>query len=157
MQRRLLLALLLWIPVHNVTKAAAECVINPSVKCVEYIVNSTKSSKLCLNLSGRWCNTPNTSNIVWYRYHCDGAFSSSCQQTERLDTVGSDYFRLSPVTGLLCFSKLNRTLTGVYCYKEMKNSTCNPIQVVIVGTCNHTVICVYLTSHVSVLSVGSLI
>ena len=132
MQSRLLFALLLWTP----TTAAADCVINPSLKCIEYIVNS----KPCVDLSARGCNyskVKDTTNLVWYR--CDSAHSSSCQQKKLISTTdGNGYFHLSPETGLLCFSNLNKTLTGIYCYKEMENPPCNPIQIVIVGTYNHT-------------------
>ena len=131
MQRKLLVPFLLWGYMHRVI-VTADCNINPSVNCV----NNLGKDAHCINLSGE-CedgNITDTTKMGWYR--CDRAHLS-CQEQDLIYTDNvNDSFNLSSRTGLLCFRKLNKSLTGVYCYQanKMENSTCKPIQVVIVGT-----------------------
>lgn len=131
MQRRSLLLLVFSLFACLHTVMTTDCSRNINVTCIEYIV----TSKRCV--SGCIYGIENTTSMVWYR--CGSmpaaahlsAGNSLCQQRQLINTSGPPYY-LSE-TGSLCLSELNTALTGIYCYKVMANSSCNPVQVVIVG------------------------
>ena len=105
------------------TVAFTGCTLD-NVTCTEYIVKS----KPCLNLSG--CMINYVPSMVWYRCQTTNDSSAAlCQGRQVINTTGNIY--VTP-EGRLCFSELNKTYTGLYCY-EMANATCYPVQVVVVG------------------------
>lgn len=112
------------------TEAVTGCTPG-NVTCTEYIVKS----KRCLNLSGCMNYVSYTSSVpVWYRCEStrlliNDSSAALCQRREVINTTGNIHVTAE---GRLCFSELNKTYTGYYCY-EMANSTCNPVQVVVVG------------------------
>ena len=133
MHRRTLLTPLFLILFASVqTVADYDCALDV-VMCTEYIVKS----KLCLNLSGCMNYPRDTTSVVWYRCQLTRLLhmnDSLCQSREVINTsTGSNGPLYVTPEGRPCFRELNKTYTGLYCYETTSNSTCNPVQVVIVG------------------------
>ena len=145
MQRRPLLMrlfIILFASLHTVA-GITDCALDNGVTCTEYIVKS----KPCLNLSG--CmnyltadSLADSTSVIWYRCEStrllrkNDSSRLSCQRGEVPINAGTGS-NSSPLyvtsEGRLCFRELNKTFTGLYCYKTKANSTCNPVQVVVVG------------------------
>ena len=112
------------------TVALTDCTLG-NVTYTEYIVKS----KPCLNLSGCMNYVSHTSSVAWYRCESTALLTNDpsaalCQGREVISTEGRNIY--VNAEGRLCFSELNKAYTGLYCY-EIANSTCNPVQVVVVG------------------------
>ena len=107
--------------------ASAQCTME-DIECTEYIVKS----KRCLNLSGCTNHAMDTSSVAWYR--CEPTLPSMngsiCQRRSAVAGVSNDLYLID---GRLCFRELKTTYSGLYCYETTENSTCLPVQVIIVG------------------------
>ena len=127
MQRKSLLISLSWLCATMQT-ASTQCTVE-DVECTEYIVKS----KRCLNLSGCANHGMDTTSVVWYR--CErtlpSANGSVCRRRSALAGASND--PLYVTDGRLCFRELKTTYSGLYCYETVENSTCLPVQVIIVG------------------------
>lgn len=123
----LLLALLL-----NALHTVIPCSLD-GVQCTIYL-KAELDREACLNLYYDECDrTVQDTTGVWYR--CKetdlSTNGSSCQQTNQQINTSNGPVHLRD--GRLCFTELNATYTGLYCYQRMENSTCMLVQVLKVG------------------------